>query len=99
MSLFRKETVDNQNNTSHGEIIIPASFGMSFSTVSTLLLLLFIALFLYFGQYTRKAHLSGIVMPSSGLIKITPQYSGYVTALTVSESLHVSAGTPLYQTL
>jgi membrane fusion protein len=35
-------------------------------------------------------------MPSTGLIKITPQYTGYVTNLTVSEGQHVSAGTPLY---
>ncbi|MCT4707711.1 HlyD family secretion protein, partial [Enterobacteriaceae bacterium H16N7] len=59
-------------------------------------LLLLIFTFLYFGQYTRKAHLSGIVMPSTGLIKITPEYTGYVTELTVSEGQHVTAGTPLY---
>ncbi|HHD0717383.1 hypothetical protein [Klebsiella pneumoniae] len=81
MSLLRKEAIEHQNNTSHGEIIIPASFGMTFSAVTTLLLLLFIILFIYFGSYTRKAHLTGIVMPSSGLIKITPQYAGNVTSL------------------
>lgn len=36
-------------------------------------------------------------MPSSGLIKVTPQYSGYVTTLTVSEGQHVNAGDPLYR--
>ncbi|HBR1277118.1 HlyD family efflux transporter periplasmic adaptor subunit [Klebsiella pneumoniae] len=96
MSLLRKETIEYQNNTSHGEIIIPASFGISFSAVTTLLLLLLIALFLYFGSYTRKAHLTGIVMPSSGLIKITPQYAGNVTSLTIQEGQHVMAGEALY---
>ncbi|MFG0647234.1 HlyD family secretion protein [Leclercia adecarboxylata] len=96
MSLFRKEAVDHQNDAIHGEIIIPASFGMSFSAATTLLLLLCIALFLYYGSYTRKAHLSGIVMPSSGLIKITPQYAGYVTGLTIQEGQHVTAGEALY---
>ncbi|MDJ5182770.1 HlyD family secretion protein, partial [Salmonella enterica] len=46
--------------------------------------------------YTRKAHLTGIVMPSSGLVKITPQYAGYVTRQTVSEGQHVAAGEPVY---
>ncbi|MCT4709240.1 HlyD family secretion protein [Enterobacteriaceae bacterium H11S18] len=96
MSLFRKESLDHQNDTGYGDIIIPASFGLFVSAVATIVLLLLIFTFLYFGQYTRKAHLSGIVMPSTGLIKITPEYPGYVTELTVSEGQHVTAGTPLY---
>jgi membrane fusion protein len=96
MSLFRKEAVDHQNDTSHGEIIIPASFGMLFSAAATLILLLCIALFIYYGSYTRKTHLPGIVMPSSGLVKITPQYTGYVTRQVVSEGQHVGVGEPLY---
>ncbi|ELY4599135.1 HlyD family efflux transporter periplasmic adaptor subunit [Cronobacter malonaticus] len=52
--------------------------------------------YLYFGTYTRKAHLSGIVMPSGGLIKITSQYSGNVNTLNVTEGQHVVAGTSLY---
>lgn len=59
-------------------------------------MLLSISLFVYFGHYTRKAHLVGIVMPSSGLVKITPQYAGYVTHLMVSEGRHVDAGESVY---
>ncbi|WP_259222871.1 MULTISPECIES: HlyD family secretion protein [Raoultella] len=96
MDMFRKEAVEHQNNSSHGEIIIPSSLGMSFSAVTTLALLLCITLFLYYSSYTRKAHLTGIVMPSTGLVKITPQYAGYITRLTASEGQHVIAGEPLY---
>lgn len=96
MTLFRRDVVDRQNNTEYGDIIIPASFGISFSVTVTLGLIILICIFIYSGQYTRKAHLSGIVMPSTGLIKITPQYPGYVTGLTVSEGQHVAAGAPLY---
>lgn len=96
MSLFRKEALDNQGDVIHGDIIIPASFAMALSASATVVLLILLAVFLYFGTYTRKAHLSGIVMPSTGLIKITPQYSGNVTSLTVSEGQHVTAGSPLY---
>lgn len=96
MKLFRKEAIDHHNDSEYGEIIIPESFGLSFSAISTIGLLILIFSFIYFGQYTRKAHLSGIVMPSSGLIKVTPRYPGYVTALTVNEGQHVNAGEPLY---
>ncbi|BFT82789.1 hypothetical protein GVv1_35810 [Enterobacter pseudoroggenkampii] len=97
MNLFRKEALNHQNDTEFGGVIIPSSFGMFFSAISTIVLLTSIILFIYFFQYTKKAHLSGIVMPSSGVIKLTPQYSGYVTNLTVTEGQHVSAGEPLYR--
>lgn len=96
MKLFRKEAIDHQNDTEYGEIIIPASFGLTFSALTTIVLLILIFSFIYFGEYTRKAHLSGIVMPSSGLVKVTPRYSGYVTTLTVKEGQHVNAGESLY---
>ncbi|MGU3413965.1 HlyD family secretion protein [Enterobacteriaceae bacterium C34A] len=96
MSLFRKESIEHGNDKIHGDIIIPASFGMTFTAIATIGLLVLMFLFLYLGKYTRKAHLSGLVMPSSGLIKVTPQYSGFVTCMEVTEGEHVSAGKPLY---
>lgn len=96
MKIFRQEAINHQNNTTYGEIIIPASFAMTLSALATLSLLVLIFSLLYFGQYTRKAHLSGVVMPSSGLIKVTPQYHGFVTRLAVAEGEHVIAGEPLY---
>ncbi|WP_336708912.1 MULTISPECIES: HlyD family secretion protein [unclassified Cedecea] len=96
MTLFRKEAVEHQNDTALGEIIIPTSAGFTLSALLTLGLLALIFIFLSSSQYTRKAHLSGIVMPSSGLIKVIPQYAGYVTALKIAEGQHVTAGSPLY---
>ncbi|MFV9712859.1 MULTISPECIES: HlyD family secretion protein [Pantoea] len=96
MDLFRKEAIDNQNETACGDIVIPASLGTTFSAATTLILIILIFTFVCLGQYTRKAHLAGIVMPSTGLIKIIPHFPGYVTGLMVSEGQHVSAGTALY---
>lgn len=96
MSIFREEALKHHSDTGYGDIVLPASFGMSVCAVTTLFLVLSVALFVYFGSYTRKAHLTGIVMPSSGLVKITPQYAGYVTRQTVSEGQHVIADEPIY---
>jgi len=96
MTLFRTEALEHQNETALGEIIIPTSCRTSLSALLTFCLLILIFIFLSNGLYTRKAHLSGIVMPSSGLIKITPQYSGYVTEMKISEGQHVNIGSPLY---
>lgn len=96
MNTFREEALKHHCDTGYGDIVLPASFGMSVCAIATLLMFLSVALFIYYGSYTRKAHLSGIVMPSSGLVKITPQYAGYVTRQTVSEGQHVVAGEPVY---
>lgn len=97
MSLFRQEAVDHQNDTAYGEIIIPTSCGILFSAFVTFVLFMCIALFVYYGSYTRKTHLTGIVMPSSGLVKITPQYAGYVIQQVFSEGQRVHAGDTLYR--
>ena len=96
MQLFRKEALKHHNENEPGNILVPASFSLSLCAVITILLFLCIALFIYSGKYTRKAHLTGIVMPSSGLVKIIPQYAGYITQLTASEGQHVVAGESLY---
>lgn len=95
-SLFRDEVIHQQSAKEYGEIIIPAAFGLSFFAALTVGVMILLGLFFYYGQYTRKAHLPGIVMPSSGLIRITPKYAGSVTALRVTEGQHVSAGDTLY---
>ncbi|HGX3398400.1 TPA: HlyD family secretion protein [Enterobacter hormaechei] len=96
MNIFREEALKHHSDTEYGDIVLPASFGMTVCAAATLLIFLSVSLFIYYGSYTRKAHLSGIVMPSSGLVKITPQYAGYVTRQTVSEGQHVVAGESLY---
>ena len=96
MKTFRDEALNYQSDNEHGDIILPASFSLTVFSAATVFLLLCIILFIYSGSYTRKAHLTGIVMPSSGLVKITPQYAGYVIREAVSEGQHVTAGEPLY---
>ncbi len=96
MSIFREEALKHHSETEYGNIILPASGCMSACAAATLLIFLGVILFIYYGNYTRKAHLSGIVMPSSGLVKIMPQYAGYVTRQVTSEGQHVVAGEPVY---
>ncbi|HGU4875717.1 TPA: secretion protein HlyD, partial [Escherichia coli] len=96
MDTFRNEALKHHNDTEYGDIILPTSFGISVCAAATLFIIFSFTVFIYYGSYTRKAHLTGIVMPSSGLVKITPQFAGYVTRQTVSEGQHVVAGESLY---
>ncbi|MDK1198591.1 HlyD family efflux transporter periplasmic adaptor subunit [Cronobacter dublinensis] len=96
MKVFREEALNYYNESEYGCIILPVSVPLTVFSALTIVMVLCISLFVYYGNYTRKAHLSGIVMPSSGLVKITSQYAGYVTYQTVLEGQHVAAGEPLY---
>ncbi|WP_371470327.1 HlyD family secretion protein, partial [Citrobacter pasteurii] len=86
----------NHYRVTTGDILIQSSLCMTISTIATILLIIMLAIFVTFGEYTRKARLTGIVMPSSGLIKITPKFNGHVTKLTVKEGDHVEKGQLLY---
>lgn len=48
------------------------------------------------GSYSRKALVSGFVVPDKGLIKVQPPHSGRVTEELVAEGQHVDKDQPLY---
>jgi membrane fusion protein len=50
---------------------------------------------LYFGFFTRKANISGWLVPEQGLARIFAPQTGVVTQLYVNEGMKVSKGTPL----
>lgn len=96
MDFFRQEVMESRDHFGNGVVIIPASLNMNLYCGMAIVLLVCIITFLIVGEFTRKARLSGVVMPSSGLIKISPPYPGFVTELFASEGAHVLAGDSLY---
>lgn len=91
MKTCRNEALNCHNNTKHGSIIFSASFPLTLFSESTLILHLCILLFAYYSNNTRKVRLTGIIRTSSELVKITPQYAGYITRLIASEGQHVTS--------
>lgn len=82
------------NNNSDIIIVQPISIKI-YATVSCLLALT-ICLFLYFGSYTQKQHITGILVPDKGLMKIFSPEAGTISALNVKEGDHVEKGDLLY---
>lgn len=95
--LFRQEVFHAQGRSIFGGVLIPASRYINVLVMATIAIILSVVLFITFGQFTRKAQLTGVVMPSSGLIKVAPKFPGYVTELLVKEGDNVKAGAPLYR--
>ncbi|KXF82288.1 HlyD family secretion protein [Enterovibrio coralii] len=94
--IFRKEYVESRLNTAPGSILIASSINQRIAAYASVLIIIMIVCFLYFGEYTKKAFLEGMVMPSSGLIKIRAPSSGFIEDLVVNEGQTVESGKPLY---
>lgn len=95
--IYREGYFAAQANKAEGEVIIPASLSLTAYAWASILLVLAIMLFLILGEYTRKARLEGVVMPSSGLIKVVARSAGQVTERLVAEGAAVKAGQALYR--
>lgn len=95
--LYREGYFAAQATKAGGEVIIPPSLSLTAYAWASGALVLAILLFLMLGEYTRKARLEGVVMPSSGLIKVVARNAGQVTERLVAEGAAVKAGQPLYR--
>ncbi|MDA5543821.1 HlyD family efflux transporter periplasmic adaptor subunit [Yersinia rochesterensis] len=94
---YRKGYVSLHSSQAEGEVLIPPNLSMTAFSLVSLILIATLATFIIFGEYTRKARLEGIVMPSGGLIKIMTRSDGAVTHLQVIEGESVKSGQVLYR--
>ncbi len=97
MSLFRREVHDHKAGQWLGTVNLVTSrvgwvlAAMLFAFVLVLLL------FLSFGSYTRSESVTGQLVPSGGLIRISSSHAGTVTAVEINEGGEVEAGQVLLQ--
>jgi membrane fusion protein len=93
--LFRPEVLRHQQSEWMGTILVkPHAMNWWFAaiaalTVAGILLLLFTA------SYTRKAHVSGWLIPQQGMVRVFAPRAAVVTTLLVREGAQVKQGQPL----
>lgn len=90
--LFRQEVFEAKRDTWLGQIVLIRPISFAWLTLAVVLLAMAVLAFLVWGEYTRKAKVSGYVVPSLGLIKIAAQQTGLITDLRVKEGQHVAEG-------
>ncbi len=94
--LFRKEAVDFFKEKHLGEVVELRSITISFLTVMTVAIAVVLVIFICWGQYTRKAHVEGYLVPNKGLIKIYASQTGILTEQFVEEGQKVKQGDRLF---
>lgn len=91
--LFRPEAVEAQQHSRQtGKILLTQSVPLWALTLSALIVIVVLTLFLIFGEFTRKEHVYGITVPGHGAIRLSAQDSGFVHNSQIFEGKKVAAG-------
>ena len=90
--MFRREAIDAQKQKLTGDVFLtqPISFAVISSILATLVL--FVAVFIFTGTYSRSERVVGQLVPSTGMVKLKAQQFGSLQNLHVEEGDCVHKG-------
>lgn len=95
-TLFRPEALAAAGSRKFGAVLIHQPWRYSVVAALAAALILLAAAFAYFGTYTRKATVSGLLTPAGGMLRLTAPGAGLVSEIHVDEGQAVAAGEPLF---
>jgi membrane fusion protein len=96
MPLFRSESEEARANAWLGRILLVRPVSFSFLTAAALGVALALGALFTFGEYTRKARLTGVLAPRNGVVKVVAQQAGIVQGLRVVEGASLAEHQPLF---
>ncbi len=95
-SLFRQEALAAQATQWLGTIRIAQPIGNYAAAATALLVIILIAGFAFFGTYTKRATVPGLLEPAGGTLRLTTPANGAVISVRVKEGQHVAADDVLF---
>ncbi|MGL1955858.1 MAG: HlyD family efflux transporter periplasmic adaptor subunit [Colwellia sp.] len=95
MSLFRKEAVSHQSERLTGAILLAQPLSIKLTITLLVSTAIFIVVFLFNAEYSRKETVRGFLMPNKGVIKSFAQQGGTIEKIWVAEGDKVIKGQPL----
>lgn len=95
LPLFRREAVDHKRHTWLGDIVLARPVSFAALTAGAVALAALLVGYCIVGEYTKKARVSGYLVPDQGVLKVMASAPGVVTALRVREGQQVRRGEPL----
>ena len=70
--LFRPEVIEGRQQAWLGSIQLVRPVSLAVLTVGVVAVAVAAGAFLYEGRYTRKAHISGYLVPDRGVVRLVP---------------------------
>jgi len=95
-ALFRPEAIDAQRQSWLGGIQLIRPLPLTLLTAFTVSVAALVVGYLFVGEYTRKAHISGVLVPDRGLIRLVPQQVATVLESHAREGQAVRQGDLLF---
>ncbi|WP_084004541.1 biotin/lipoyl-binding protein [Terasakiispira papahanaumokuakeensis] len=95
-TLFRQETLDEDHLSHMGQVFIHQPSSYAWMALVAFFLILLVAAFVFWGTHTRKVSAPGLLVLSSGVLRILSPTQGQVLDIKVSEGQHVEKGEPLF---
>jgi membrane fusion protein len=95
-SLFRPESIQGQQQAWLGSIQLIRPVSLAVLTASALIVVALVGTALVEGRYTRKAHITGFLMPDKGLLRLVSPQSGTVLERRVVEGQAVKQDDVLF---
>ncbi|MDR5858104.1 HlyD family efflux transporter periplasmic adaptor subunit [Halomonas eurihalina] len=96
-SLFRKESFEARRMTWLGRPAVLQNIPTIVLAVTSLVIVVAIIAFLIFGDYTRRVSVSGVMLPTEGLTRVSAPSYGWVTRQHVKKGESVGKGDVLYE--
>lgn len=94
--LFRPEAVEARRQQWLGDVRLVRPVSLSVLVLLLIVAALVIGVWLFLGEYTRKAHVAGLLVPDRGWIRLVSPQVATVTERRVAQGQQVRAGDVLF---
>jgi membrane fusion protein len=95
MAFFRSESEEARANAWLGRILLLRPLSFTLLTVAAIAVAIALAALFIWGEYTRKARVSGVLAPRHGVMKVIAQQAGVISQLHAREGAAVGESAPL----
>lgn len=96
MELFRKEVARSFEERAVGRPVIASPLSTTIISYASLLIVVLFFVVLYFGSYTRRVKVDGVVLPKGDVVRVYNNYSGLIEKVHVKEGDVVNKGDMLF---
>ncbi|MFT3760110.1 HlyD family secretion protein [Thauera sp.] len=94
--LFRPEVLEARGSARMGRVLIHQPLGYTLTALMAGALIAIAVAYAYFGTYTRKATVRGLLMPEQGLFRLVAPSGGQIAAVKAREGQQVEADQALF---
>src|SRR5690606_2287549 len=94
--LFRPESLEARRSSWLGRPTVAHSLPTTLLACFSVIFVVAVALFLTFGEYSRRVRVAGVVLPVDGLTRMVSPHAGWVSEIRVREGDDVQRGDVLY---